>query len=445
LAFAVATSDMWRSPTSAPLEITALNDLYVRWREEVNPISALDVPKWLKAVAAGGAAREAMRETVLTELEAASTKASALEEEARAWFKKLEGGDAEARELWQRFRDVSWAEFESVYSMLGIVFEEVRGESAYEPDLPGVMTELRSKGLVVESEGAQVVVLEDEKTPILLQKSDGSTLYATRDFASAQYRWNTHHFTRSIYVVDRGQSLHFRQLFKLLAKAGYDWAARCQHIPFGLVRMGGKKSSTRGGSSILLKDVFREAAARSLLKITESSPEMPVATAVAIAKQVGLGGVLFANLATQRDKDVDFEWEKALAPDGDFGPYLQYCHARCASIMRKSGVAISDLAGIDFTRLGTDVEWAVARRLLEFADAVVRASETCEPHFICHYLLEVAGEFSRWYTAGNGDPSLRVLCEDAPTRAARLALAAAVQQVLATGLSLLGISAPDQM
>lgn len=314
--------------------------------------------------------------------------------------------------------------------MLGIVFEEVRGESAYEPDLPGVMTELRSKGLVVESEGAQVVVLEDEKTPILLQKSDGSTLYATRDFASAQYRWNTHHFTRSIYVVDRGQSLHFRQLFKLLAKAGYDWAARCQHIPFGLVRMGGKKSSTRGGSSILLKDVFREAAARSLLKITESSPEMPVATAVAIAKQVGLGGVLFANLATQRDKDVDFEWEKALAPDGDFGPYLQYCHARCASIMRKSGVAISDLAGIDFTRLGTDVEWAVARRLLEFADAVVRASEMCEPHFICHYLLEVAGEFSRWYTAGNGDPSLRVLCEDAPTRAARLALAAAVQQVL---------------
>ncbi len=424
-----------------PLDITALNALYVRWRDEVNLLKHEQAAGWIDALVTGGAAGDA----ALTQLRAAATAAARLEDEARGWFKRLEGGDPEARALWQRFRDVSWAEFEMIYAQLGIVFEEVRGESAYEPDLPGVMAELRDKGLVVESEGAQVVELEGEKTPILLQKGDGSTLYATRDFASAKYRWTTHHFTRSLYVVDRGQALHFRQLFKLLARAGYDWAAKCEHIPFGLVRLGGKKSTTRGGTGVLLKDVLREASTRTLAKITQTTPELPVALASTIADQVGIGAVLFANLVTQRDKDVDFEWDKALSLDGDSGPYLMYSHARCASIARKAGERVTSIEGVDFTKLTSELEWAVARKLLEFPEIVVRASEACEPHVVAHYLLELASEFSRWYTAGNSDPSLRVLVDEPVTRLGRLALTAAVQATLARGLSLLGMAAPEQM
>ena len=392
-----------------PLDVTALNALYVKFREAMK-----DNPS--------------------------------VEAEGRSWFKRLEDGDPEARALWQRFRDVSWAEFEAVYDILGIKFEEVRGESAYEPDMARVLQELHDKQLVTTSEGAQVVVLEGEKTPILLRKGDGTTLYATRDVASAQYRWNTHHFARSLYVVGREQSLHFRQLFKLLAVAGYEWANRCTHVAYGHIRIAGKKTSTRLGNVVLMKHVFDIMQDEVRPKI-ESNPEMPRELIDKTARDVGIGAVVFANLATQREKDVDFDLEKVTSTSGDSGPYLQYSHARCASIIRKAGetVAVEDLAAIDFSLLSHDAEWAIAKRLIEFPDAVVRASEGSEPHIICHYLLELASDFSRWYTAGNGEPSLRVLCEDPALRRARLALTAAVQAALATGLGLLGIAAPDQM
>ena len=384
-----------------------------------------------------------------------------LDQDARDWFKKIEQGDPEARALWQRFRDVSWAEYAEVYDLLGIKYDEVRGESAYEPDLPRVMAELRAKGLVVESDGAQVVFLDGEKTPILLEKGDGTTLYATRDVAAAEYRWNTYHPVRSLYVVDRGQTLHFRQLFKLLAKAGLTWSKVCEHIPFGLVRIGGKKTSTRLGNVVLMRDVFAIAEDEVRAIVTAANPELPEAAVTKVAREVGIGAVVFANLAPQRDKDLDFDLEKAASLSGDSGPYLQYSHARCASIMRKAGATVTSVGGVDFSRLGdpallgehlgdkraqfADAEWAVARRLFEFADMVVRAGNACEPHIICHYLLDVAADFSRWYTFGNTDPSLRVLCDDAKTQQARLALVAAVQAVLRQGLSLLGLAAPDQM
>ena len=388
-----------------PLSIDVLNDLYVRYRE------------------------------------AAKTDA-ALAAEGPAWFKRLEQGDAEARALWQRFYDVSWVEFQSAYDVLGITFDEVRGESAYEADLPRVMKELADKGLVTESQGALVVAIPGVEKPVLLQKADGATLYATRDFASAQYRWTTYHFARSLYVVAREQALHFKELFKLLELAGYDWAKKCEHVPFGLVRMGGKKTGTRSGNVVLLKEVFREAEDGVRSRIAES---LPAESVDEITRMVGVGAVVFANLATQRDKDIDFEWDKVLSTDGDSGPYLQYSHARCASIARKAGELVASVDGVDLARLGTDQEWAVAKRLLDFGDIVVRAGAACEPHVICHYLLELAGDFSRWYTAGNGDAGLRVLCEDAPTRRARLALTAAVQAALREGLALLGLGAPEQM
>ena len=411
----LAAFERWGSEYPA-LDITALNALYVRFR-------------------------------------AAMKEDAALEGVARAWFKRLEDGDAEARARWQQFRDVSLAEFEGVYRMLGIEFDDVGGESFYEDKMAEVLAMLEAQQLLTESEGAQVVVLPGEKTPLLIKTGDGTTLYATRDLAAALYRWRTYHFARSLYVVDRGQALHFRQLFACLQLLGFDWAARCQHVPFGLVRFGGKKTSTRGGvggggdRSFLLKDVFAEAADQVRPIIAENNAELDAATIDTIAQQVGIGAVVFANVVPQRDKDVDFDWDKALSLSGDSGPYLQYTHARCASIARKAGGWPPDgtNGGADLALLTHDAEWAVVRRLMELGDVVARAGANCEPHVLAHYLLELAGDFSRWYTAGNGDKGLRIVCDDPSLRAARLTLTKAVHGVLGRGLAMLGMGAPDVM
>jgi arginyl-tRNA synthetase len=408
----LAAHETWGSeyPT---LDITALNELYVRYR-------------------------------------AAMKDEPALEQIARTWFKRLEDGDPEARARWQQFRDTSLAEFESIYRMLGIEFDDTGGESFYEDKMGEILALLEEKRLLSESEGAEVVVLEGEKTPLLIKTRDGTTLYATRDLAAALYRWRTYHFARSLYVVDRGQALHFRQLFACLALLGFEWAARCQHVPFGLVRFGGKKTSTRGGvgggaseRSFLLKDVFAEAADQVRPIIADSNPELDGGAVDAIARDVGIGAVVFANVLPQRDKDVDFDWDKALSISGDSGPYLQYTHARCASIGRKAGGWPE--GDVDVRLLTHDAEWAVVRRLLDLGEHVARAAANCEPHVVAHYLLELAGDLSRWYTLGNGDRDLRVLCEDPALRAARLTLVRAVQRTLARGLAMLGIAAPAAM
>ena len=402
----IAAWKKWPPAPDALVDIGVLNDLYVKFVATAKLDPALDV-------------------------------------EGRAWFKRLEDGDADAHALWSRFRDISLAEYQTAYDMLGVTFDIVKGESEYLPDVPRVLAELAAKGISSESEGALVVHIPDEKTPLLLKKSDDATLYATRDIPSAEFRWHEWHFARSLYVVDRGQSLHFRQLFKTLAMMGHEWAKLCEHIPFGLVQIRGKKGSTKAGNVVLLKDVIGEAESRTRALLAEINPELTGAPLDLIANQIGKGAVIFANLTSQRDKDVEFEWDRVIALQGDSGPYLQYSHARCASIVKKAGTAVS--TNVDFAKLATDAEWAVARRLLEFPSSVVAATPKCEPHVICHYLLALAGDFSRWYTAGNGTSSLRVLCDDMPTRAARLALVAAVQAVMAEGLSLLGLATPDQM
>ncbi|CAN5839202.1 arginine--tRNA ligase [soil metagenome] len=399
----IAAYEKWGA--TEPLDVTQLNDLYTRFRGAMK-----DNP--------------------------------AVEQEGRDAFKRLEAGDPKVRALWQRFRDISWAEFEDVYRILGITFDEIRGESAYEPDMPGVFEEL--KHLITTSEGAQVVELEGEEDPLLLKTTDGTTLYATRDVAAAKYRWETFHPTRSLYVVDRGQALHFRQLFKLLAKAGHTWADRCEHVPYGLIRVAGKRAATRDGA-VLMRDVFKIAEQEVRKIMTEVNPDLPAPVVDDVAPKVAIGAVVFANLATQREKDIDFDIDKAVSLEGDSGPYIQYSHARCASIARKANETISSIDGIDFALLTHDAEWAVAKKLLEFPDIVVRAADNSEPHGVAHYLLSLAGEFSRWYTQGNGDPALRVIVDDPAVRRARLALVAAVQATFATGLGLLGIAAPDQM
>lgn len=404
----LAAHARWGAPE--PLTISALNDLYVRFRQ-------------------------AMKED------------PALEEEGRQWFKKLEDGDPAARQLWQRFRDVSWAEFDEVYQKLGIVFEEVRGESAYEADMPRVIDLLAEKGLSSVSEGALVVSLEDiDLPPLLLRKQDGATLYGTRDLAAALYRYQTYHFDRSLYVVDRGQGLHFRQLFEVLRRAGFAWAEACQHVPFGIVRVGGKKTGTRTGNVVLLKEVLAEAESRAIDVVRANNPDMDERAAVDTARMVGVGAVVFANLASQREKDIDFEWEQILSVSGDSGPYIQYAHARCSSILRKAEErGLRPDAAVDPAALTHETEWALARRLLDLGETVHRAADASEPHILSRYLLDLCAAFSRWYTAGNQDKSLRALVEDDAVARARITLVAAAREVLRRGLALLGIEAPADM
>lgn len=397
----------WGTPE--PMTIDALNALYVRFR-------------------------------------AAAKEDAAVEEEGRSWFKRLEDGDATARGLWKRMRDVSLAEFQEVYDVLGVRFDEVRGESEYEAAMPAVIAMLEQKGLTSVSEGALVVDLTAEKMPpCLLRKDDGATLYATRDLAAASYRWQTYGFARSLYVVDKGQSLHFQQLIKVLEKAGHEWAARMKHVPFGLVRIGGKKSGTRSGNVVLLKEVLAEAQAKIDATIREKNPDLAPETRATVSRDVGVGAVVFANLASQREKDVDFDWEAVISIEGDAGPYLQYSHARAASIMRRAGVAVDELRAADPAQLVRDEEWALARLLTEVGDETARAAESDEPHIVARYLLEVCAAFSRWYTLGNQDPSLKVLCPESSTQCARLALLQATRETLRTGLALLGMAAPDEM
>jgi arginyl-tRNA synthetase len=226
---------------------------------------------------------------------------------------------------------------------------------------------------------------------------------------------------------------------------GRTWASRCQHVPYGLVTVGGKRAATRMGGVVLMQQVFAIAQDEVRARIAELNPSLPADQVDTVARQVGIGAVVFANLSPQRNKNIAFDIDEAVSLDGDSGPYLQYSHARCASIGRKANETVTSVEGIDFTKLTHDAEWAVAKKLLDFPDVVIRSADNAEPHQICHYLLELAAEFSRWYTLGNGDASLRVLVEDGAIRRARLALVAAIQATLREGLSLLGIAAPDQM
>jgi arginyl-tRNA synthetase len=400
----LAAYEKWGAPD--PLTISGLNDLYVRFRAEME-------------------------------------KDPALAERGRAWFKRLEDGDPEARALWLRLKDVSWAEFDSIYKLLGIEFEEVKGESEFLADMPAVLDRLAERGLSARSDGALVVPLDDlDLPPLLLEKKDGATLYATRDLAAAIYRWETYHFDRSLYVVDRGQGLHFRQLFTVLERAGFEWAQRCAHVPFGLVRIAGKKTGTRSGKNVvLLKNVFVEATERARGQVAERNPDMGGEELEATARAVGIGAVVFANLISSREKDVDFDWEDVLSTSGDSGVYVQYGHARCRSIAASAGEQ-PPLAEIDAGQLTSDYEWALARQLTDFADIVARAADANDPHVLSRYLLETTSTFSRWWTAGNSDQGLRIIIADPALQAARVALTRSCGEVLRRGLALLGVEAP---
>ena len=369
-----------------------------------------------------------------------------LEARARAWFKRLEDGDVRARELWRQCVDLSMLDFQAVYERLGVRFDHVTGESFYESRMPAVVDELRAKGLLEESEGALVVRVAkegEEMPPCLIQKSDGATLYATRDLAAAVYRRQEYAFDRALYVVDAGQAVHFEQLRRVLTKAGHAWAQGMVHVPFGVVLIGGTRAKTRTGAVVLLQDVLDEAVEKVLGLIREKNPDLP--DLAATAQAVGVGAVVFNDLKNRRQNDIELDLETILSFEGKTGPYVMYSHARACSILKRHGGPVPACPADLGSFLGDPTEYAVVRLIARFPDRVARAVEMDEPSEVGMHLLDLCEAFHAYHTKGGRDPALRVLSENPTLRAARLHLVDAVRTTLARGLHLLGIAAPVAM
>ncbi len=361
-----------------------------------------------------------------------------LNDEARDYFRKLEEGDGETTTLWQYFRDISLVEFKRVYDMLGVKFDSYNGEAFYSDKMDEVVDILRGKGLLTESDGAQVVDLSElDIPPCIILKSDGATIYATRDIAAALYRHRTYDFYKSIYVVGASQSLHFRQIFAVMKKAGWDWADDCIHVDFGLVKLPGKNMSTRRGDVVFLEDVLNESIdkTREIIKSNGSR----VDDIDDAAKKIGIGAVLYTFLKNSREKDIVFSWDTMLDFEGESAPYCQYGYARGRSILRRAeGI---DFSGADFSTATSDEEYALVKQLASFGDAVRGAAEKNEPFCVNRYVTNLVKLFNKFYSA---HPIIRS-DTDTETQKARLAIVSASTQVIKTALSLLGIDTVESM
>lgn len=366
-----------------------------------------------------------------------------LEGEARAIFTKLEQGSKEEVELWQWFREESLKEFQRVYDMLGIEFDSYNGESFYSDKMPRFEKELSDKGLLHESNGAQVVDLEEYKLgTALIKKSDGSSLYITRDIAAAVYRKENYDFYKNIYVVATQQNLHFQQLFKILELMGYDWANQCVHVPFGMVRLEEGTMSTRHGRVVFLEDVLNGAIEKTREIIEEKNPN--IENLEEITSQVGIGAVVFNELSNNRIKDYTFKWDQILNFDGETGPYVQYTHARCASLLRKAGEDIvakaQDPKNVDFALLAkSDSAYELTKLIYAFPGVVEQAGEKYEPSIITRHIIDIAQCFNKFYHDEH------IIVDDEVEKTSKIALVIATKRVIATGIGLLGMKAPERM
>ncbi len=370
---------------------------------------------------------------------------------ARRWFKRLEDGDPEAVRLWKIFREESLAELKKLYARMNVHFPDdaYKGEAFYNDKMDATIERIKAKGLLKESEGAQVVDLEAfGMPPCIIRKKDGATIYATRDLASAEYRHQVYNFDKSLYVVANQQELHFRQVFKTLELMGYDWAKNCIHVKFGMLSFGpgvfgatAATGATRKGRVIFLEDVLDRAVEKARQLIADNARGEEVTGNIdALSEQVGVGAVVFSEFTQRRMKDVSFTWEKALNLHGDSGPYLQYTHARLSSVTRRYGKALSSAPA--WERLGTALEKDVLIKLAEYNSVIGSAADENEPSLVATYLLELAADFNRLFTDKENH---RLISEDEDLTSARLALVEAVRVTLKHGLSLLGLAAPEAM
>ena len=363
-----------------------------------------------------------------------------LEDEARATFTKLEHGEKEEVELWQWFRDESLKEFNRVYDMLGIHFDSYNGEIFYSDKMPRFVKELEDKGLLEEDQGAQIVRLDDYNLPVaLITKSDGSTLYITRDIAAAVYRKETYDFYKNIYVVASQQNLHFQQWIQILELMGYEWARDCVHVPFGLVSMEEGTMSTREGRVIFLEDVLNRAVdqTREIIKEKNVNTENIEETAAA----VGIGAVVFNELSNYRIKDYVFSWEHVLNFEGETGPYVQYTHARACSILRNAGedILARAKAGFDPSYITGDSAHELETLLYELPGVILEAGEKYEPSIVTRHIVDIAQAYNRFYHDEH------ILVENEDEKVAKVALVMATKSAIASGLALLGMKAPEKM
>ena len=358
----------------------------------------------------------------------------ALDDEGRLWFKKLEDGDPEATELWQWFRDESLVEFNRIYELLGVEFDSLNGEAFYNDKMDEGIKILEEKDLLEESKGASIVNLDDVNLPpAMIKKSDGATLYITRDIATAMYRARTYNFVKSIYVVGQEQSNHFRQLKAVLKKMGFDWSDDMTHVDFGLVTKNRQKLSTRKGNIILLEPTLQEAISRAKSQIEDKNPELENKEAVAHA--VGVGAVKFYDLKTDRRNGYDFDLEAMVSFEGETGPYIQYAYARIQSILRKVNFTPDVNASYN---LNDAESWEIIKLLQDFSRIIKRASDNYDPSLIAKYAISLAQAFNKYYA------HTRIL-DESPERDSRLALSYSTAVVLKESLRLLGVEAPEKM
>ena len=358
-----------------------------------------------------------------------------LDDEGRAWFKKLEDGDPEAVELWQWFREVSLADFKRIYKELGVDFDSYKGEAFFNDKMQPVIDELKEKGLLHESRGAQVVDMGEDENPALIVKSDGSSIYLTRDLAAAIYRMNTYHFVKMLYVVGNEQAQHFVELKTVLKKMGYDWADRIHHVPFGLITQNGKKLSTRKGNVVFLDQVLGDAVDLARKQIDQKNPNL--ANKEQVAHDVGVGAVIFHDLKNDRIENFDFDLDEVVRFEGDTGPYVQYTNARAQSVLRKAA-KMGQEPNLSNNSLNDDWSFSVAKALADFPRIIARSSDKFEPSIIAKYALDVAKKFNKYYA------NVKILTEDEQINS-RLALVEATSIVLTEALRLLGVNAPKEM
>lgn len=365
-----------------------------------------------------------------------------LNDEAKMYFKKLEDGCVDEVKLWTKFRDLSLVEFKKLYKILNVEFDSYAGESFYCDKMDDIIKDIDSKGLLVDSNGAKVVMLDEYNIPpCIIKKSDGATIYATRDLAAATYRKKTYDFHKNIYVVGKDQALHFKQVFTTLKLMGNKWADDCVHVPFGTVRFADKKLSTRKGDVIFLDELLDQAVAKTLEVINEKNPELE--NKEDVAKKVGIGAIVFTYLKNHRERDIIFNWEEMLSFDGETGPYVQYTYARAKSILRKVGEN-SNKPEIDvepdYNKLNSKEEFELVKQLEGFQSAIMAAIDKLEPSMVTRYVIEVAKAFNKFYNQHNISN-----LEDESNKKAKIKMVESTCQVIKNALNLIGIEVVDRM